>query len=258
MGARALAFVVWAVVMGSLMYWGLRLLVRGPVAPAYTVSAVDAQSMRGDFAKVFGAPPPAAALASAPVPAAASRFKLLGVAAPVAGQTSTGLALISMDGKAARAYPVGRTVGDGWVLQSVSRRGARLSSNLGADTVDLEAPLLASASRGTLPPVSNTIEGPSSGSTNESRAPVVPFGARPNGGAAPYVPSATGGVPAPNVNNPAGSSVPPATTPAPPPMPRESMPTSRRDTANTVAATSGGPPTIFVPPEELKAAQERR
>jgi general secretion pathway protein C len=225
MTSRVLAFAIWALVLGSLTYWGLRLAVRGPVAPPYTVSAVDAQSMRGDFARVFGAPPAEAAAVAVAAPAAASRFKLVGVAAPQAGRSgaasNVGLALISVDGKNARAYAVGRTVEDGWVLQSVNRRGARLASNLGASTVDLEVPALASAQRGNLPPVSNTIQG------LNGRSPSLTAPPAPN---LPRTPSAVGvdvnpTLPANLSNDPAANppgSLPSRAVPAPPPMPRES------------------------------------
>ena len=147
--ARMSAFASWAVVAASLMYWGLRLFAAPTTAPDYTV-AVD-QATRGDLARVFGtsaAPAPAAAAAAPPAPAAASRFKLVGVAAPRDAGTNFGLALISIDGKPARAVSVGRSVDEAWVLQSVSRQSARLSASAGAETMDLDVPPLALASRG--------------------------------------------------------------------------------------------------------------
>lgn len=219
MSSRLFAFAIWAAVAASLMYWGLRLLVSGPVAPPYTVSAVDAQSMRGDLARVFGTSvAPIAKVAAQP--AAASRFKLVGVAAPRDAKMAGGLALISVDGKSARAVPVGRTIDDGWVLQSVHRRGARLASNLGADTLDLEVPTLPSATRGSLPPVSNSIEGPAV--------------SLPNGGAAPRIPSALGGA------RPSNGAVPGANGNG-----------NGNGNGTPAAAVPTGPPPIYVPPEEL-------
>ncbi len=149
MFARLSAFASWALVAGSVMYWALRLFAGATTAPDYTV-AVE-QTTRGDVARVFGAsvaPAAPVAAVAAPAPQASSRFKLVGVAAPQNANVAGGLALISVDGKAPRAISVGRTVDDGWILQSVSRRGARLSSGLGAETVDLDAPTLPTASRG--------------------------------------------------------------------------------------------------------------
>ncbi len=214
------------------MFWGLRLLVTAPVAPAYTVSALDGAGLRGDLARVFGSSAPAVAVAAAPT-AQASRFKLVGVAAPRDANVQGGLALISVDGKPARAINVGRTIDDGWVLQSVNRRGARLASNLGANTVDLEMPALALASRGTLPPVGASINNASPGPL-----PIVP----PPGG--PLMPSAG---PAAN-GAPGGGSAPFG-------MPGGAA--DGRSIANPIAmppsptAPQSGPPAIFVPAEEL-------
>ena len=245
--ARLFAFAIWAVVAASLMFWGLRLLTSAPVAPAYTVSALDGTGLRGDLARVFGTTPVAATVAAAP-PAQASRFKLVGVAAPRDANVQGGLALISVDGKPARAINVGRTIDDGWVLQSVTRRGARLATNLGASTLDLEMPALALASRGSLPPVANTIvnalpNAPSNPSLNGAVPPIVPLpfpGLPPPLVPATPLPSAG---PAPGVGI---SALPPSAdgrvlqnpvtlVPGAPPAP----------------GAAAGPPAIYVPPEEL-------
>lgn len=229
MSTRLFAFAIWAAVAASLMFWGLRLLVSGPVAPSYTVSAVDPQGVRGDLARVFGSSATPESVAAAP-PAAASRFKLMGVAAPRDALVAGGLALISVDGKPARAIPVGRTIDDGWVLQSVNKRGARLSSNLGASTLDLEVPLLPTASRGALPPVGNTIEGPTSGAV----PPAAPA-------ALPRVPTA--GAAAVNGAQPAAGALGSRPVTASPVIPAGAMP----------GGAANGPPSIFVPAEELNA-----
>jgi general secretion pathway protein C len=216
--ARMSAFASWAVVAASLMYWGLRLFAAPATAPDYTV-AVD-QATRGDLARVFGAsaaPAPAATVAAAPAPAAASRFKLVGVAAPRDAGTNFGLALISIDGKPARAVSVGRSVDEAWVLQSVSRQGVRLSSSAGAETMDLDIPPLALASRG-VPGAVPSSAPPSIAPPGTIRPPVV-------------IPPT--GVPAP--------STAPALVPG----------------AQAAPGTPGGPPSIFVPQEELNRARSR-
>ena len=82
MNARPIAFVVWAAVAASAVFWLLRLTAGSPSAPPHTVAVSTAQTPRGDLSRVLGAPrvvaPPGAPLE----PALASRFKLLGVAAP--------------------------------------------------------------------------------------------------------------------------------------------------------------------------------
>lgn len=224
MFARMSAFACWAVVAASLMYWGLRLFAAPATAPDYTV-AVD-QATRGDLARVFGtsaAPAPAVAVAAPPAPAAPSRFKLVGVAAPRDAGANSGLALISIDGKPARAVRVGRPVDEGWVLQSVSRQSARLSATAGAETMDLDIPPLALASRG------------------------VP-------GAVPS--SASPGTPPPSVVPPPGAVRPPVVIP-PPPGAAAPAPVPPPAAGQAVPGSPGGPPSIFVPQEELNRARSR-
>ncbi len=220
--ARLSAFASWAVVAASVMYWVLRLIAAPATAPDYTV-AVD-QAQRGDLARVFGASaaPAAVAVAATPPPTspASSRFKLVGVAAPRDAGTTFGLALISIDGKAPRAISVGRTVDDGWLLQSVNRRGVRLSSNVGAETLDLELPALALASRGVPGAVPSPPAAPAP-ALGVVRPPVIPApGAQPQPGSPDPVAVPT-----------------PMSAPAP--------------------VAPGSPPSIFVPQEELNRARNR-
>ena len=115
----------------SVVYWGLRLSApaMGPAPAASAPEPVTADPQA--LARLLGAQAEGAA------PAAASRFVLLGL---LAGTTSgDGAALIAVDGKPARHYRVGAAVEPGLVLQSLSRREARLGTALdGAATLTLE------------------------------------------------------------------------------------------------------------------------
>jgi general secretion pathway protein C len=146
MQARLLAFVIWAAVAASAVFWLLRLWTSSPTAPPYTVSVPDKPPPRGDLTRVFGAPPAAAGPAAAPTePALASRFKLLGVAAPREGGDVSGLALIAVDGKPARGFKVGAAIDGELVLQSVHPRGAALGPRDQGPSVSLELPALPGA-----------------------------------------------------------------------------------------------------------------
>lgn len=153
---RLLAFVIWAAVAASAVFWLLRLWTSSPTAPSYTVPVATTAPTRSDLTAVLGAPP-AATPAAVPVePALASRFKLLGVAAPREGGDSTGLALIAVDGKPARGFKVGTVIDGDLVLQSVHARGAALGTKGAAPAVSLELPPVASAQsspRTSAPPV---------------------------------------------------------------------------------------------------------
>ena len=83
--ARLTAFVVWALVAATAVFWGLRLLVRPQPAPSYAVAVGDAGALRRPDAParrhgLLGRPAPLAA-----APELASRFKLLGVMASKKG-----------------------------------------------------------------------------------------------------------------------------------------------------------------------------
>ena len=51
--ARLSAFVLWALVAATAVFWGLRLLVRAPAAPAYAVAVGDAAAVHGDLARLL-------------------------------------------------------------------------------------------------------------------------------------------------------------------------------------------------------------
>lgn len=156
--ARLSAFVVWALVAATAVFWGLRLLARPQPAPAYASIVGEATVARGDLSRLFGAAPVANAPDQPSAPELSSRFKLLGLMAPKASAVEpahrAGYALIAVDGKPARPFAVGAALDSGLVLQSVSLRTASIGPVDGAAAVKLEMPALPIAATGTLPPIS--------------------------------------------------------------------------------------------------------
>lgn len=155
--ARLCAFVIWALVAATAVFWGLRLFVAAPSAPPGAVAVGDAAEVRVDLTRLLGAAPvaPAAAVAEA-----SARFKLLGIMAPPGStlgnpsnpsNAAQGVALIAVDGKLARAYRVGAALDAELVLLSVSLRSAAIGPARGAPTVMLNLPALPAAATGTLP-----------------------------------------------------------------------------------------------------------
>ena len=146
MVSRFAAFVIWAAVAASAVFWAMRLWVKPAAAPAHATLVSSASGFNGDLGRLFGpdAAPAGPALASdAPPPQADARFKLIGVVAPRSTAARTeGLALIATDGKPARAYRVGTAVDGEMVLQAVHARGASLGVRGQAAQVALELPLL--------------------------------------------------------------------------------------------------------------------
>ena len=159
MVARLTAFVIWALVAATAVFWGLRLLVRAPAAPSYAVAVGDAAAVRADLSRVLGSAPVAAA-AAAVAPEVSSRFKLIGIMAPKGTQAATastgsGVALIAVDGKPPKAFVVGSQLDGDLVLQSVSLRTASIGPAQGAASVKLELPALPAAATGTLAPLAS-------------------------------------------------------------------------------------------------------
>ena len=159
MVARLSAFVIWALVAATAVFWGLRLLVRAPAAPSYAVAVGDAAAVRADLSRVLGSAP-VAAQATVAAPEVSSRFKLIGIMAPKGAQAATapdgsGVALIAVDGKPPRAFVVGSPLDANLVLQSVSLRTASIGPAQGPASVKLELPALPAAATGTLAPLAS-------------------------------------------------------------------------------------------------------
>ena len=132
---RTATTALWALAVGSIVFWGLR-LAAPPAAAAYAplASAPAPQADPIAVGRALGAVTDAPAAVSA----APTRFTLLGV---VAGRSSGGTALIAVDGQPARPFRVGSTVVPGVVLQSVGPRRAYLGGD-GVAAVTLEMPVL--------------------------------------------------------------------------------------------------------------------
>lgn len=155
MPARLSAFVIWALIAATAVFWGLRLFVQPATAPLHSVAMADALAGRSDLSRLLGQAPVAATVAVA-APEAASRFRLLGIMAPrhpssAGAPLSSGLALIAVDGKPARAFVVGSRLEGDLVLQSVSLRQVSIGPAKGAHTMVLEIPPFAAPATGTSP-----------------------------------------------------------------------------------------------------------
>jgi general secretion pathway protein C len=123
------ALAVWLLVGLCAAFWGLKLFVRPAPLPSQAGTVATTQALRGDLTHLLGTAPEPGEEAPAPVAAAASRFRLIGVVAPRSPKAAAeGLALIAVDGKPAKAYRVGAAVDGDLVLQSVRVRGADLGA----------------------------------------------------------------------------------------------------------------------------------
>ncbi|MDO9313482.1 MAG: type II secretion system protein N [Burkholderiaceae bacterium] len=157
MASRLFALIVWALVAGSLVFWGLRLFAQAAPSPTPAVASSDLMASQGDLTRLFGAAPvaPPVDVIEALAPDVSARFRLTGVMAPKR-PSEQGLAVISVDGNPARVYRVGALIEGEWVLREVSLRTATVASaqNVSdpATSFVLELPLVAIAATGVLPP----------------------------------------------------------------------------------------------------------
>jgi general secretion pathway protein C len=183
MVSRIAAFVTWAAVAASIVFWALRLWAQPIDAPAHATVVSAAAGFKGDLSRLFGVDAPAPAVTTAPV-RADSRFRLIGVVAPRgATAPAQGLALIATDGKPAKAFRVGAAVDGELLLLAVHARGASLGPRGQPAQVVLELPALPPPSSGTLP---------AAGSSGPMNRPALTLPARPmppQGGAAPPAPT---------------------------------------------------------------------
>lgn len=150
MTSRLLSLFIWLLVAASAAYWGLRLLVKPQAVPRQAVLAGASAAAVGDLSRLLGQAPVQAMAQPAQV-VAESRFRLVGVVAPRAGQAqgqASGLALISVDGKPPRTVGVGREIEPGLRLLSVSQRQADLGAGGSAPRIALTLPMLAEPNRG--------------------------------------------------------------------------------------------------------------
>ena len=160
---------MWALVAATAVFWGLRLFVSAPAAPAHALTLDTGAAPRADLSRLFGADAPE--VTETIVPALASRFRLLGVVAPKPAGQNTGVALIAVDGKPPRAYRVGTAIEAGMVLQAVQGRGASLGPRGGAAQVRLDVPPLPPPNMGSLPSVPRPISSQEEMSSPASEEP---------------------------------------------------------------------------------------
>ena len=127
---------VWAAVAYSAVGWWLRDAPVSVNTSSHLASATPATDtlQSPSVARALGAQ---ATTAPAP-PTQASRFQLMGV---LNAEGGAGVALISVDGKPAKPYAVGKAVADGlWVQSTQAKRVSLGASAEGPSTLSLELP----------------------------------------------------------------------------------------------------------------------
>jgi general secretion pathway protein C len=149
MSSRWTGFFVWALVAASTAFWAIRIFAATqPVPPG--AQAPQAVAANGPMVRLFGAVAVPAVAANQPPPES-SRFQLVGVIAPRAGDGQGGYAVVSLDNMPARTWRVGATVDGNTSLLAVSKRGAEFGPQGGPTAFSLQLPEPAAAETGSLP-----------------------------------------------------------------------------------------------------------
>lgn len=210
MAARWTAWLVWAAAAASMVFWGLRLAGQGPSVPDRARWVDTQQVAKGDVLRLFARS--ASSVAAEPVAALSSRFRLMGVVA-AAGGSDAGWAVLSVDGKPARAVRVGGRLDGDLIVQRVARRKVEIGPVGESASVVLELSDLPAASRG--------VPGAAPLAPNSAVAPAAPSGGSGGVVALQPVPGAVQvapmGSPSPGFSG--GGAVPPSG--APPAAPAE-------------------------------------
>jgi general secretion pathway protein C len=142
MPARFSAFVVWALVAASALFWGFRWRSQSSLPPVAVAGLGAAPVLSDELGRVLGSAPAAPATTTVPEPALIQRFRLLGVVATrrEADARSPGIALIAVDSGPPRAFGVGSALEADVMLQSVGASSATLGNRQGAVWGVLQAP----------------------------------------------------------------------------------------------------------------------
>lgn len=140
--SRLLAFVLWALAAGGLVFWALRLSAEPLPVPPQAMPVVGQVGSPGAVVRMLGGGRvPAEQVAAAPPPES-TRFRLIGVMAPREGSTGPGVALLSIDGKPPRAYALGSAVEGDLTLQALGQRSATFGRGTAGAAFTLELPPL--------------------------------------------------------------------------------------------------------------------
>jgi general secretion pathway protein C len=160
MASRIFALIIWAAVAASLAYWGLRWLARPTAVPAIATQVSMEGGAHGDLRRLLVGPPKASEDArkdTSAIAALMSRLKLLGVVAPQGENDPGGVALLSLDGKPAKAVRRGDVIEGETMLLSLTQRSAGFGPQGGPVAGTLDIPQLPPPATGSMPPATGAV-----------------------------------------------------------------------------------------------------
>jgi general secretion pathway protein C len=145
---KGATFLIWALVASSAVFWGLKWS-KAPTAPAQVSTPISSNTSNPSLPQLLGLFDSAPQSASAePTPQNASDgLQLVGV---ITGQYSTlsgseknshAVALIALNGEAAKPYALGQSVAEQWRIVSIERQRVLLQAlKPGQPRIALEVP----------------------------------------------------------------------------------------------------------------------
>lgn len=175
MATRLLTLTLWALVLASAVFWGLKVFAPRTGVPATAQTPARTLALGGELRRLLGGSEVEQA-DDEPLDSASDRFHLLGVVAPRgASHSSQGVALIAIGSEPPKAWRTGAALDDETVLLAVGPRSVQLGPRGGPATTELTLPDPAAASTG-----APRAPGPAPGSFNRP-VPMMPQGAQPPG-----------------------------------------------------------------------------
>lgn len=187
MASRLLTLTLWALVLASAVFWGLRVFAPRTAVPAEAQMPARALALGGELRRLLGSSQAADEDDEDALDADSDRFHLLGVVAPRGASHSTqGVALIAVGDQPPKAWRTGATLEGETVLLAVGPRSVQIGPRGGPATTELTLPDPATAATGS--PAPRPIVQPH---RVAPMAPNLPQGAgQPQAGMAPHAPAA--------------------------------------------------------------------
>jgi general secretion pathway protein C len=159
MASRLLTLAVWAVVLASAVFWGMKIFASRTGVPPQAQMPGRTVAMGGELRRLLGSsekPKDEDEVADT-----SDRFKLLGVVAPRgAGHSPQGVALIAVGDEPPKAIRTGSAIDGETVLLAVNQRSVQLGPRGGPATTELTLPEptpIATPARAALSPVARPV-----------------------------------------------------------------------------------------------------
>ncbi|MGM9488703.1 hypothetical protein [Ideonella sp. YS5] len=138
MASRLLTLAVWAVVLASAVFWGMKIFASRTGVPPQAQMPTRTLAMGGELRRLLGTSEKPKEVDELDT---SDHFKLLGVVAPRgAGHSPQGVALIAVGDEPPKAVRTGSVIDGDTVLLAVNQRSVQLGPRGGPATTELSLP----------------------------------------------------------------------------------------------------------------------